>query len=70
MTIIQACGFTLGMGSGSLVSRRLGEKNYKAAQDAANHGMFIATMFWVLFLLFGLFGSKPFIMAFAAFPGT
>lgn len=26
MSIIQACGFTLGMGSGSLISRRLGEK--------------------------------------------
>ena len=26
MSIIQACGFTLGMGAGSLVSRRLGEK--------------------------------------------
>lgn len=33
MTIIQACGFTLGMGSGSLVSRRLGEKKNDEASE-------------------------------------
>ena len=30
MSIIQACGFTLGMGSGSLVSIRLGQKRNEA----------------------------------------
>lgn len=40
MTIIQAIGFTLGMGSGSLLSRRLGQ------QDKKNADMYASTAFY------------------------
>ena len=39
MAIIQAIGFTLGMGSGNYISRLLGEKNQSAAEKVAAHGM-------------------------------
>lgn len=45
MTIIQAVGFSLGMGSGSLLARRLGEKNKKAAD------MFATTAFYTSLIL-------------------
>lgn len=37
MAVIQAVGFTLGMGGGSLVSRYLGEKKQKEAEETALH---------------------------------
>ena len=40
MTIIQAAGFTLGMGAGSLLARKLGEKNKKAADEYASTAFF------------------------------
>jgi Na+-driven multidrug efflux pump len=42
MSIIQACGFTLGMGSGSLVSRRLGEKKNDEASCITSTAFFTA----------------------------
>ena len=42
MAIIQAVGFTLGMGSGNLVSRMLGQKDRETALRAASVGFFTA----------------------------
>lgn len=42
MSIIQACGFTLGMGSSSLISRRLGERKDKEASVIASTSFFAA----------------------------
>ncbi len=53
-----------GIGINSLISRRLGEKNKEAANIAASHGIFLALIAWVLFLIFGLFFAKPFIHLF------
>ena len=42
MSIIQACGFTLGMGSGSLVSIRLGQKRNEEASIISSTAFFAA----------------------------
>jgi putative MATE family efflux protein len=44
-----------GVGINALVSRRLGEKNYPAANHTADNGIFLNAMHYLLFLLFGLF---------------
>ena len=52
--IIQAVGFTLGMGSGSLISRLLGKKENEKAMEVANTAFSSALIFGVLYALFGL----------------
>ena len=55
-------GFATGMGVGinSLVSRALGAKDPEHANRVATNGIFIAACCYVLFLLFGIFGSRIF----------
>lgn len=53
MSIIQAVGFTLGMGSGSLVSRQLGARDKAAADTTASVGFFSALAFGACLTLFG-----------------
>ena len=66
---IQLINISVGVGASiglsSLISRRLGAKDLEAAQNAAEHGLFLALCHWVLFVLFGFFGSRPFAMAFS-----
>ena len=59
-----AVGVGTGVGLNSLISRRLGEKNYREANMAANHGIFLSFVNWVLFAVFGLFFSSAFVHAF------
>ena len=53
-TIVQAVGFTLGMGSGSLLARRLGEKNKKAADVYASTAFFTALTIGFIIMITGL----------------
>lgn len=53
-TIVQAVGFTLGMGSGSLLARRLGEKNKKAADTYASTAFFTALAIGTIIMITGL----------------
>ena len=53
MSIIQACGFTLGMGGGSLVSVRLGQKRDDEANQIASTSFFTAIAIGALITLFG-----------------
>ena len=55
-------GFATGIGVGvnSLLSKSLGENNQKAANRAAGNGVFLVLLATVLFMLFGIFGSRPF----------
>ena len=63
-----AVGVGTGIGLASLISRKLGEKNYEHANISANHGVFLACCSWVVFLLFGIFGVAPFCRAFSESP--
>lgn len=44
-----------GVGINALVSRRLGEKNYAAANSTADNGIFLNAMHFLIFLVLGLF---------------
>ena len=48
------------VGVNALLSRSLGEKNREAADLAASNGLFLAFINFVVFALFGFFGSRIF----------
>lgn len=50
-----------GVGINSLVSRRLGEKNFKEANEVATHGLLLSFLSYAFFLILGLFISRPFM---------
>lgn len=54
MAIIQAVGFTLGQGSGSVISRLLGEQKNKEADKIASSGFVVSIGFGGVLLVFGL----------------
>ncbi len=53
------------IGVNSLVSRRLGEKDFEKANSAATHGLVLCVFTYSIFLLLGLFAVKPFMNAFS-----
>ena len=64
MSIIQACGFTLGMGSGSLVSIRLGQKRNEEASVICSTAFFAAFGVGILITCFGNLFSQA-LLSFA-----
>lgn len=54
MAIIQAIGFMIGMGSGSWISRLLGQQKKEEADQIASSGFFFAIIFGLLLTIFGL----------------
>ncbi len=50
-----------GVGINAMLSKSLGEKKYKQASEAANTGLLLMALSWVLFLLVGLFAAHPFL---------
>lgn len=63
MAIIQAVGFTLGMGSGSIISRSLGAKNQKKASRAFSTSFFSAIILGIIIAALGITFSEE-LMAF------
>lgn len=61
MSIIQACGFTLGMGSGSLLSIKLGEKKNDEASTISSTAFYTALVFGILITIFGNVFSSSFL---------
>ena len=57
-----------GIGVNSLISRKLGEKDYEGVDSAANHGFFLAIINYAIFLILGVFFTKPFFNMFTADP--
>lgn len=57
-----AFGAGSAVGMNALLSRSLGEKNQKAADEAANTGVFIAICNSVIFAIIGIFVTRPFFM--------
>ena len=55
-------GFATGIGVGvnSLLSKSLGEGNQKMANRAAGNGVFLVALVTMGFILFGIFGSRPY----------
>ncbi len=59
-TLLIAVGAGTGVGVNALLSKSLGEKNYKRANDTAKNGAFIYVLSFLLFLVLGLTVVKPF----------
>jgi len=68
MAIIQAVGFTLGMGSGSVVSRALGVKDYEKANRFSSVALFTSVAFGLLLTVFGYIFINPLMSVLGATP--
>ncbi|MEE1282330.1 MAG: MATE family efflux transporter [Acutalibacteraceae bacterium] len=66
--LIIAVSVGTGVGVNSLVSRKLGEKNFDEANKAASHGLLLGFFNWLVFFILGLTIVKPFINAFTDDP--
>lgn len=55
-----AVGAGTGVGINALLSRFLGEKKFEEANKTANNGVFLAFCSFLLFAVFGIFGSRLF----------
>ena len=53
-------GVGIAVGVNSLLSKSLGEKNQEAANYAAGNGIFLVLISVVVFMLFGIFGARPY----------
>ncbi len=61
-----AIGVGTGVGINSLLSKNLGENNREFVNKTAGNGIFLAIVIYILFLLFGLFGTRWFISIFTS----
>ncbi len=66
MAMIQAIGFTFGMGSGNYISRTLGSLDTKKAENIAASGFFSAILLGVVLLIWGIFNINWLVMALGA----
>ena len=59
MSIIQAIGFTFGMGSGSIISRLLGKRDREGADRVFSSSLFVSCVCGLLVLIFGFAFFEP-----------
>ncbi len=59
--LMVAVGIGTGVGTGALLSKSLGQGEREKAGKVAGNGIFLSCVIWLLFLLFGLFGVKPYV---------
>jgi len=59
-TLMIAIAVGTGIGMNALLSRRLGQKRFDEANSAAEHGMFLSVINWLIFAVFGLFFTRTF----------
>lgn len=60
-TLLIAVAVGTAVGTNSLISRRLGAGEQKEADSAATHGIVLASLSWIIFLVIGIFFVKPFL---------
>lgn len=63
--LIIAIGVGTGVGINALLSKSLGEKNHEKVNKVAGNGIFLSLCIYLIFLLFGIFGTEWFISLFA-----
>lgn len=68
MAIIQAVGFMIGMGTGSLISRLLGEREYEKAGQIGSTGFFTAFFFGLFLTIAGLLFTHPLLRLLGSTP--
>ncbi len=60
--LMVSVGTGIGVGINAMLSRSLGEKNFKAADKIAVNGIFLELCGYILFLLIGIFATRPFFL--------
>ncbi len=68
MNIIQAIGFTIGMGSGSICSRLLGERDHDKANSIASCAFLLAAIFGAVIAAVGVAIVRPLVVLLGATP--
>lgn len=68
MSIVQACGFYFGQGSGSFISRVLGARQKESASKMASTAFFSSFLFGVLIMVAGLITLEPLSVALGSTP--
>ena len=68
MALIQALGFTIGMGTGSLLSRLLGQKDIEEANKIVSTGFFSAMFLGLCISIPGLVFLNPFMLFLGSTP--
>ena len=63
--LIIAVGVGTGVGLNALLSKSLGEKDAEKVNKVAGNGIFLSICLYLIFLIFGIVGSKWFISLFA-----
>ena len=63
--MIIAIGVGTGVGLNALLSKSLGENDKEKVNKIAGNGIFLSICIYIIFLLFGLFGSRWFISLFS-----
>ena len=58
--LIIGCSTGVGVGMNALFSKSLGEGNRERANRAAGNGFFLGFCFYLLFLVFGFVGARPY----------
>src|SRR5574344_737769 len=66
MSIIQAFGFMFGQGAGSIISRKLGEKNKESASIYASISFFLSLIIGTLITIIGLIFMTPMLWLFGS----
>ena len=62
-TLLVAVGAGTNVGVNALLSKSLGEKDFKRANKTAMNGIFLAVLGFIAFVLVGLFAVKPFYLS-------
>ena len=65
-TLIVACAVGIGVGVNSYIARKLGEKKQDEANSAVLHGLLLALVGSLLFILLGIFGIPAFFKMFTS----
>jgi putative MATE family efflux protein len=65
-TLMLAFGMTIGIGSNTLLSIRLGERRYDEAERIIGQSIVLFLLFGVCFMIFGLLASEPLLRFFGA----
>ena len=63
-----AFGIGTAVGVNSYLARKLGEKQHEEAEKAADNGFFLAIVTWLVFAVFGIVGTRPFLSIFTDYP--
>ncbi|MGN1341111.1 MAG: MATE family efflux transporter, partial [Oscillospiraceae bacterium] len=59
--LMVAVAIGTGVGMNALMSRSLGQNNRAMASQATGNAIFLATIIYIVFLLFGLFGTEAYV---------